>query len=217
MLFTSVKEKHIILINGEICGLYKKGVIFIKKLLELSPLIVAIVCIAILLGLFAVGALDAPEQTIITSSTLTEVIQTAKLTTAKYIQHGIAKAHIEGKKDGYVLYYAIVKPNINLAEITYEINHEEKKVTVILPERFTFDVELLEDENHPFYYYPQKQADWTGKDVSYICETDAKQKAEANTELIIRARESLTNTIEALLKPILSRNDYTLSIEISAA
>lgn len=187
-----------------------------KKLLELSPLIVAVIIIATLIGLFAMGAFDVPEETIITSSTLTEVIQTAKLTTAKYVQHGIAKAHIAGKQDGYVLYYAIVKPNVNLAEITYDIDHEAKEVTVIIPEKFTFDVELLEDAEHQFYYYPKNQDDWTGRDVSYICETDAKQKAEANAELIAKARESLINTIEALLNPILSRNGYTFTVEISA-
>lgn len=187
-----------------------------KKIVELSPIIVAVVIIAVLAGLFAMGAFDVPEETIITSSTLTEVIQTAKLTTAKYVQHGIAKAHIDGKQDGYVLYYAIVKPNVNLAEITYEIDHDTKEVTVVIPEKFTFDVELLEDDNHKFYYYPKNQDDWTGRDVSYICETDAKQKAEANTELIAKARESLINTIEALLNPILSRNDYTFTVEISA-
>lgn len=187
-----------------------------KKLLELSPIIATVAVIAILIGLFAMGVFDVPEETIITSSTLTEVIQTAKLTTAKYVQHGIAKAHIAGKEDGYVLYYAIVKPNVNLAEITYEIDHETKEVTVILPEKFTFDVELLEDADHQFYYYPKNQDDWTGRDVSYICETDAKQKAEANSVLITKARESLINTIEALLNPILSRNDYTFTVEISA-
>lgn len=186
-----------------------------KKIIELSPLIVAVIIIAALAVLFAAGVFDAPEEITITSSTLTEVIQTAKLTTAKYIQHGIAKAHIEGKEDGYVLYYAIVKPNVDFAEITYDIDDDAKKVTVIIPEKFTFDVELLEDENHQIYYYPKNPDHWTGKDATYICKTDAKQKAEANTELIAKAQESLINTIEALLNPILSRNDYTFTVEIS--
>lgn len=192
-----------------------KGV-FMKKLIEFSPLIVAVIIIATLIGLFAMGAFDVPAETIITSSTLTEVIQTAKLTTAQYVQHGIAKAHIEGKQDGYLLYYAIVKPNVNLAEITYDIDHKAKEVTVTIPEKFTFDVELLEDAEHQFYYHPKDKDDWTGRDVSYICEVDAKQKAEANVELITKARESLINTIEALLNPILSRSEYSFSVEINA-
>jgi hypothetical protein len=141
---------------------------------------------------------------------LNEVIQTAKLTTAKYVQHGIAKAHITGKRDGYVLYYAIVKPNIDFNEIYPTVDYETKKVTIKIPKEFTFDVELLEDEDHQFYYYPKNQDDWTGKDVAFICETDAKQKAEANTALVSKAHESLKNTIDALINPILSKSDFTV-------
>ena len=43
------------------------------------------------------------------------------------------------------MYYAIVKPNINFSEIVYEIDQEEKIVTAVLPQKFSFDVELLED------------------------------------------------------------------------
>ena len=188
-----------------------EGMIFIKKkLLEFSPIIVTTIIISIIIGLFSLGAFDKPKETQITSSTLKEVVETSKLTTAKYVQHGIAKAHIDGKGNGYILYYAVVKPNINLKEIDYEIDYDKKEVTVIIPEKFTFDVELLEDEEHQFYYYPENQSDWTGRDVSYVCETDAKQKAEANTELITKARESLMKTIEALLNPILSNNGYKI-------
>ena len=185
--------------------------VLMKKIYELSPIIVVTIIIAILITMFACGTFDSPKETTITSSTLTEVIQTAKLSTAKYIQHGIAKAHIDGKKDGYILYYAIVKPNVNFTEITYEINHEEKVVFAKLPEKFSFDVELLEDDEHQFYYYPKK-VDLTGREVSYICETDAKQKAEENAELHEKAHKSLVITIEALLNPILSKNGYSLVI-----
>ena len=144
----------------------------------------------------------------------TEVIETAKLTTAKYIQHGIAKAHIEGKEDGYVLYYAVVRPNVNLEDITYEIDNENKKVTVIVPNEFAFDVELLEDEEHKRYCYPKEPDDWTDKDVRYICEADAKQKAKDNADLITKARESLINTIEALLAPV-ARSGYTVDVRVA--
>lgn len=187
-----------------------------KKIHALIPPLVAVIIIVMLIGLATTGAFDAPEETIITSSTLTEVIRTAKLTTAEYIQHGIAKAHIEGTKDGYILYYAIVRANINMAEITFEIDDEQKIVTVVVPETFTFEVELLQDEEHQFHYYPKKKDDWTARDVAFICETDAQQKAAANTELSNRARESLVNTLESLLNPILTSKDYTLVVETTA-
>ena len=190
--------------------------IFIKKLVEFSPLIVALVIIATIIGLFSAGVFDNPEETLITSSTLTEAIETAKLATAKYVQNGIAKVHIDGKGDGYVLYYAVVKPNINLEEITYDISEEKQEIIIIIPDKFTFDVEVLEDDNHKIYYYPKEDSGWTAKDTLYICETDAKQKAETNTELVQKAKESLTNTIEALLKPLLNESGYTISFKSSA-
>ena len=114
-----------------------------KKLIEISPLIVGAVIIAILLGLLAAGAFNPPKETVISSSTLTEVVETAKLTTARYIQHGIAEAHIEGGAIGKILYYAIIKPNINLSEITFEIDDNAKNVTATLPKKFERHVHPL--------------------------------------------------------------------------
>lgn len=183
-----------------------------KKLIELSPFIVVAIIAAILLGIVAAGGFDAPEKTTITTSTLTEVIKTAKLTPAKYIQHGIAKAQIEGKEQGFVLYYAIVKPNIEMEDIQYTIDDVEKKVTVTLPEKYNFEVELLEDKDHKYYYYPENMDDWTGKDVAFICKTDAIQKAKENSDLMEKSRKSLELTITGLLNPILKAKDYTLEI-----
>ncbi|MBQ6997675.1 MAG: DUF4230 domain-containing protein [Oscillospiraceae bacterium] len=187
-----------------------------KKIIQNLPLIVFAAVLVLMIVLFATGAFDAPKETLITTSTLTEVIKTAKLSTAKYVQHGVAKAHIEGTKDGYVLYYAVVKPNINLEDIDYEIDDNSKVVTVILPDKFSFEIELLQDEEHKFYYYPDEKDDWTGKDVTYICKTDARAKAEANAELITSARKNLENTIKSLLDPLLASDEWTLVFSTAA-
>ena len=182
-----------------------------KKIKGYIPMIVAIGIFAVFAILFILGAFDAPKETSITSSTLTEVIQMAKLTTAKYVQHGIAKAHIEGKQDGFIMYYAIVKANVDFEDIKHEIDEDKKTVTVTIPETFSFDVELLFDEDkYQWYYYPDNKKDWTGKDAIIICYTDAKAKAERNKDLITKARESLVDTLETLLNPLLSKNGYQL-------
>ena len=180
-----------------------------KKLLKLLPIIAGAILLVVLIMLFS-GAFDAPKEVTITSSTLTEVIKTAKLTTAKYIQNGIAKAHIDGKTDGYILYYAIVKANVDFEAIKHEVDEESKTVTVTLPDKISFDVELLSDEDHKWYYYPDNKKDWTGKDAIYICTTDAKNKAEKNDDLIQKAHGSLKGTLKALLEPLLSKNGYQL-------
>lgn len=185
-----------------------------KNLFEKVPLIILGVVFAVVVALFATGAFDAPSEVTITSSTIQEAIKTAKMSTAKYIQHGIAKAHIEGKQDGYILYYATVKLNVDLTKITYDLDESAKKITVYFPEKFEYDVKLLEDNGYKYYYYPDNRDDWTGKDVGYICTTDAKQKAEANMELGKNAREGLEQTIKGLLKPMLSKGNYTLEFVV---
>ena len=92
---------------------------------------------------------------------------------------------------------------------------EKQEIIVIIPNKFTFDVEILNDEDHNYSFYP-KESKWTAKDALYICETDAKQKAEENTELIKKAQESLTNTIEVLMKPLLNESGYTIAFKSSA-
>ena len=188
--------------------------ISINRLKAWVPLIVATVIIVTLISLFAVGTFDKPKETLITESTLTDMVQSEKLTVAKHIHNGIAKAYVGGKDDGYVLYYAVVRTSVNLDDIRFEIDDDNKKVTAIVPNEFIFDVELLEDEEHGFYFYPKKPDDWTAKDVRYICEADAKQKAEAKTELINKARESLINTVETLLEPVV-RSGYTVDVKVA--
>lgn len=181
-----------------------------KKLLKISPFVAGTITV-ILIVLILVGVFDKPKEVTVTSSTLTEVIKTAKLTTAKYIQNGIAKAHIEGKEDGFIMYYAIVRANVDFEAIKHQVDEERKTVTVMLPEKISFDVELLSDEDtHKWYYYPDNKKDWTGKDAIYICNTDAKNKAEKNDDLIKKARESLEDTLKTLLEPLLSKNGYQL-------
>ena len=182
-----------------------------KKIKDFSPYFFLVLAIAVCIAIFFPKNPEKPKETNITSATLTEIVKTSKLTTAKFIQNGIANVHIEGKKDGMVLYYAYVRPNIDFDDINYEISNEEKKVTVILPKNFSFDVEMLNEGDHKFYYYPQGTDQWSVKEVRFICETHAKQAAENNTELIKKANESLQKSIRSLLKPVLDVNGYTIT------
>ena len=179
-----------------------------KRSFEIIPFFVVAIIIAILIGLFSAGAFDDAKKTEITSATLIEVIDTAKLSTAKFIQHGIAKSIITGKDDCFILYYATVRLNVDFTEISFDIDNDAKTVKAILPKEFGFDVDLFKDEEHKFRYYPDS-GDRTLKEIEYICKKDAKEKAEANSALINTAKESLKNTVKALLEPILSTNGYT--------
>lgn len=178
--------------------------------MEFSPFVaVALIIVLLIIMLRPVSQKDA-DKVIITSSTLTEVLAVSDLSSAKYIHNGIAQATIEGKFDGYILYYAIVKPNIDFSAISFEIDDKAKTVKPIIPEEFNFEVEILEEKG--FRASPSKNK-LTAKDIFYICEKDAQDKAQQNTELMRVARANLGNTIKALLDPLLRTNGYTIILE----
>lgn len=181
-----------------------------KKILEFSPLLIVALIIAILIGTLSPLTSKDSDKVIITSSTLTEVIAVSNISTAKYIHNGIAQATIEGKFDGYIMYYAVVKPNVDFSEITFEIDDEAKTVKPIIPQDFNFEVEILEEKG--FHTSPQKN-DLTAKDVYYICEKDAQDSARQNVELMSVARSNLGSTIKALLEPLLNSSGYTIILE----
>ena len=175
-----------------------------KKLIELSPLIVVALVAIYLFSVAFHNISSEPEKVLITSSTLKETVNTANLATAKYIQNGICKAYIPDTFDGYVMYYATVRLNVDFAKIDFIIDDVAKTVTPIIPE-FSFDVEL---DKERMYFYPNDD-DLTAKEVLYLCEIDAVEKANDNSELKRVAHENLIKTIEALVLPLLGTDGYT--------
>lgn len=179
-----------------------------KKFLRKNGLAVGIaIAVLAVLVLYFGGAFKEREVTTFTSTTLTEIMEISNLSTAKYIHNGIAKSMIEGKSgEHYINYKAVVKPNVDFKEIQFDMDDEAKTIRLILPEEFDFEVELFTDS---FHYYPSS-SDLTIKEVSYICEKDAAEKAKGNSALVQIARENLINTIVALLEPISKANGYTI-------
>lgn len=177
---------------------------------DLMPIIVSVIICVLLVSLFLGGAFKTKEMMIVTSSTLTKMLEAADLSTAEYIYNGVAQAFIQGREEElYISYKAVVKYTVDFSQITFDIDEATKTVKPAFPEP-TFVVDLLEEEG--FKYYPKK-ADIHMKDVYIICENDVLQAAGDNEALKHVAEENLRNTIKALYEPILSTAGYTLMLE----
>ena len=87
-----------------------------KKLFAFSPLIITVFAIVAFSVAFSLGVFDETTKSDLTTYTLTEIVNTSNLSTAKYIQNGIVSYQKEGKQ-GKILYYAYVKPTIDFSEI----------------------------------------------------------------------------------------------------
>ena len=182
-----------------------------KKILkDITPIVVSVVICVLVVSLYFGGAFEKKEMTIMTSSTLTDMLEAADLSTAEYIYNGVAQGFIQGRAEElYINYKAVVKYTVDFSQITFDIDDTAKTVKPIFPE-YTFVVDLLEEEE--FKYYP-KNADIHMKDIYIICEKDVEQAANDNAALKSAAEENLRNTIKALFEPILSAAGYTLILE----
>lgn len=185
-----------------------------KKIFAFSPLIITVFAIVSFCVVFSFGVFDKPIKKDLSTYTLREIVKTSKLTSAKYIQNGIANYQKDGKK-GKILYYAYVMPTIDFSKIEYDLDHEKKMVRVTLQDEFDYEIELLNnDSEYKRYYYPRGlKSNIHNKEADYICKEHARKEAEANPELNKKAKESLEKAISAILKPLLDSYEYSIEFE----
>ena len=180
-----------------------------KKLLLYSPIILGVVLI-IAFGYFRFfGVLDSGEEKILVRSTLMDAIDVTELSTSQFTYNGIAKIYKDENSTDvrcHVRYSAKVKAGIDMEEVDFEIDNNNKTVKPILPS-VQIMTNLVEEESLSFI---PSEVNVKLKDVLTACKKDASQEAAKSEELIESAEDNLKSTIEALLYPILDANDYSI-------
>lgn len=174
------------------------------RILLSSLAVILLACFTLLVKFSA----SIDNKKILTSSTLMEVLQVAELSTAKFTYNGIADVYkdSENKKLKYhVSYESDVKVGVNMEDIDIDIDEEQKKVFVKLPEIKILTTDV--DKNMKFL--PEGK-DWDIKEAYTACELDAEIEAKEAGELFNVAKTNLRNMIEALTSPIVSYYEYEL-------
>lgn len=184
----------------------------IKKLIKIF-LSYWSVLVGIMIVIFIIYAkkshiFDEGKTTIITSSTLMEAIDISELSTAQYTYNGIAEIYDnDGEEvECYIKYNARVKAGIDMKDVTFEIDEENKTVTPILPE-IQINSNTVDDKKISFI---PEDNDIELKDILLACEKDAMNETKKSTELVDCAKENLKSIIEALITPILQPNGYSI-------
>ena len=168
-----------------------------------------ILAAALVLAVLVVGSLFGPnvmnkigKENVITSSQLEKAIDISQLSTAEFVYNGIAEKYDDDKPEKvecYIAYHADVKVGIQMEDVEFEIDEENKTVTPILPE-ISVNIAAL-DENE-ISYIP-KNPDIPLKEIIVLCKEDAVREANDSKKLYQTAEENLKAVIEALVSPIL--------------
>ena len=149
------------------------------------------------------------KEDVITSAQLEKAIDISQLSTAEFVYNGIAEKYNEEhpeRVDCYIAYNASVKVGIQMEDVTFEIQEEEKTVTPVLPD-ITVQIATL-DENS-LSYIP-KNPDVPLKDMLILCKGNAIREAGEPEKLYETAEENLKMVMEALLSPVLENAGYSL-------
>ena len=175
-----------------------------------------ILAAALVLAVLVVGSLFGPnvmnkigKENVITSSQLEKAIDISQLSTAEFVYNGIAEKYDDDKPEKvecYIAYQADVKVGIQMEDVEFEIDEENKTVTPILPE-ISVNIAAL-DENE-ISYIP-KNPDIPLKEIIVLCKEDAVREANDSKKLYQTAEENLKAVIEALVSPILEHAGYTI-------
>lgn len=181
----------------------------VKRWYLYIPIIIGVIFI-LFFGFFRVSnVFSKGEENLLTRSTLMETIDIAELSTSQFTYNGIAKIYDKEETSSivcHVRYSSTVKAGIDMKDVDFEINNDEKTVKPILP-TIKISVNLI-DENS-FSFIPSK-VDVELKEIITSCKKDAEQEASKSKELMESSEENLKSIIEALLYPILEANEYSV-------
>jgi hypothetical protein len=196
-----------------------------KKKLSFNQIIkyiigVLFIIVAIIVFLFVKEKIvkkdSIPE--IISKSTLEKVINVSDLSTFEAIYNGVASVANEEKPeniDYYVSYEAKVKAGIDFEKVNLEVNEDEKRITVTLPEVKITDVNV--DIASLDYIFMNKRAntETVSAQAYKKCIEDVTNESNSTTAIYELAKQNARNIVEALIKPFVEQLDSKYELKIN--
>ena len=179
--------------------------------------IVAVICVKLAI-LPAYNKYFGGETTIITKSTLTDVIKTSQISTYQMTYNGVDKKVKKGeKKAAYLVNYeANIKAGVDMRKIEI-MSIEDNKISIKLPaieiEEPNVDMQKLD------YIFYDKSEDKEGvtNEAYKLAVNDAKTETKNNKAIKKLAEDNLKRLLKALIDPLIEENGnkytYDWSVE----
>lgn len=210
------------LIETEQGGQEKRTVI--KFQVNKIILLIAIIAIVVAIGAIAMNIrgkkADAPAEaerpTVITTSTLKDIVDIDDLSTYKVEYGGVATVYDEKKTDKvdyYVSYKANVKAGISFSEIEIMVDTENKRAVAILPP-IKIEKTIVADSLDYLFYDKKLNKAGVSKGALDACKADLEQELQNNTSIKRLAAENAQRAVDALLRPFIEDIDPEYELEI---
>lgn len=189
-----------------------------KKIGTLALVTGAILIVGIVLIATLIPKKEDENTPGVSRSSVEKIIKLSELSSFEAIYNGVAQVMNEKKSekvDYYVSYEARVKAGIDIQDVEISVDHESKKVLIVLPEvKITFvDVDIASLD---FMFVNDKANTETVSEEAYKkCLDDVKEESKNEKAIYELAEENAKNILEAMIRPLINQLDagYTLDIK----
>lgn len=173
--------------------------------------ILAVISLSIVAGVYLSithSGREGKDQSVVTKTTLMEVLEISELSTITYTYNGIVPGYdtlntTENRElSYYVSYEGTVKAGIDFSKIDIEIGEENKEIKVTLPKVKILDT--IVDESSLEYIHKKSQSDSKGQNYKIafqLCSEDLRKKTEGDKTLLELAKSNAESAVTALLEP----------------
>lgn len=146
--------------------------------------------------------------TSVNSSALKDAVGVGRLVSASAGYEGVAvKTNDKGEEICHIYYETTVFSYVNVNNIEFSIDDENKTVTPNLPEQ-ELDVDIPSSSSITYFEDNPDVSFW---EALRLCEADAKNEATDNQALISCGQANLRKIVETLIAPVLNGTDYKIS------
>lgn len=149
------------------------------------------------------------KATIDASTMLADTLDIAELSTAEFKYKGIAEIYSDEENPEVicrVCYNAVVKAGIDLNNVQFDVDNDNKVVNAILPD-IKLNVTIIDEQSMTLLPNDAKVGLASMLKAS---KDDVEREAAASAELVNTARDNLQAVIEGILYPVLNAQGYSL-------
>ncbi len=202
----------------------------LKKRLPLIAVILILVIVAITLTVKFMTKNDEESISIVTKSSLQQVLEISKLSTIEYTYNAVAAKHDEkGKVIYHVAYEGKVNIGIDLMDVTFEIIDETKtsnnnsassssaplkKVIITVPDVNVTDIHIDEGTLEYIFMKDKYETETVFADALKLCNSDLESRVKNEKVLFDTAQKNAISAIEGLFRPWIETADPEFLLEV---
>lgn len=161
---------------------------------------------------------DEPVKEIISVATLKDIINVSELSTFTAVYNGVAEVKNQentAETDYYVSYEAKVKAGIDFEKIVFNVDSEQKRINVTMPEVYITDVNVDIATLDYIFVNDAANTSTVSQQAFKACEADVQAESQKQEKIYGLAEQNAKNILTALIRPIVEQLDeeYELVIE----